>query len=122
MRKPVAFLLGFLATLVFLPMLARAQGERCDASNPDQVRYIAGHFNARTDPRQIVQPNVLRSINEFLRGVADLQEEHAYIWWAVLEDGSGVLVMGSEGGGCGVMQVPATAMQRVLSVTLGERV
>jgi hypothetical protein len=102
---------------VLLPLLARANGQ-CFAGNEDHVRYVAGRMNAAEAPRRVEAGAAKRSLNELIRAVTEDDREHSTIWWAPLQDG-GLLIVGSEGGGCGVLQVPPAQWGHVLRVILG---
>jgi hypothetical protein len=115
--RPFAMLAGMLATLLFFALFARADGQ-CFAGNENHARYIAGRMNATEAPRRVESEATKRSLNELIRAVTNDDREHSLIWWAPLNDG-GLLIVGSEGGGCGVMQVPPAQWLHVQRVIHG---
>jgi hypothetical protein len=115
--RPFAMLAGMLATLVLLAVFARAD-EQCFAGNENHARFIAGRMNATEAPRRVESGAAARSLNELIRAITDDDREHSFMWWAPLNEG-GLLIVGSEGGGCGVMQVPPAQWLHVQRVIHG---
>jgi hypothetical protein len=117
MRRALADVLGFLATLVILPILARADAKHC--TDPAIVNQMLAQMNAA--PALLVESEAARrSLNEFRRHHTDADDEHQVIYAGTDGEGAGLLVFGSPGSPrCAVLQVPAPIWPTVLRIILG---
>lgn len=118
MRRPFAFLFGFMSALVLLATFARANGRDCIAE--DAVRLEMGRMNAIRGPRLVEDATAKRSLNELYRSATGQSDEFSVIWWGDLANGSGLLLFGEPGASvCHELSIPAQHWPMVLRVILG---